>query len=93
MKTNKINFNPRQFPARVMSDDTNNTFGVYKEVSSSNVSEFQDLTKGRIQKKKTDNLVTLIKLPLTPTHHPPRMTYERMTRCWKVYHPPTLEKQ
>ena len=47
MKTNKIKFNPKQFPARVMSDDKNNMFGVYKEVSSSNVSEFQDLTKPR----------------------------------------------
>ena len=42
--------------------------------------------------KKTDYLVTLIKFPLPPTHHPPRMTYEKMTRCWKVYHPPTVEK-
>ena len=49
------------------------------------------MAKGRLQ-KKTDYLMTLIKLPLTPTHHPLRMTYERMTRCWKVYHPPTVEK-
>jgi len=48
--------------------------------------------KGRLQKKKTDYLVTLIKFPLTPTHHPPRMTYEKMIRCWKVYHPPTIER-
>ena len=47
MKTNKVNFNARQFPAKVMSEDNNNMFGVYKEVSSSNVSEFQDLTKPR----------------------------------------------
>ena len=42
--------------------------------------------------KKTDYLVTLIKFPLTPTHHPQRMAYEKMTRCWKVYHPPIVEK-
>ena len=36
--------------------------------------------------------MTLIKFPLTPTHHPQRMTYEIMTRCWKVYQPPTVEK-
>ena len=30
---------------------------------------------GKPSKKKTDYLVTLIKVPLTPTHHPQRMTY------------------
>ena len=48
-----------------------------------------NVTKGS-HKKKTDYLVTLIKFPLTPTHHPPRMTYEKMTRWWKVYHTPTV---
>ena len=43
-------------------------------------------------KKNPDYFMTLIKFPWTPTHHPQRMTYERMTRCWKVYHPPTVEK-
>ena len=34
------------------------------------------ITKGS-RKKKTDYLVTLIIFPLTPTHLPPRMTYDK----------------
>ena len=55
---------------------------------TSHTCKFRKITYGSL-KKNTDYLVTLIKFPLTPTHHPPRMTYEKLLGVGKfTTHPP-----